>query len=144
MMMMMRTKRTHVINALRNAQTLQPILPSETIFALVDSCYKGVWVTFTRPAYPTMKDAKFITAELVNIRKGQPTLRSMTHMSFSLTRPQTRYPSTQLELYGLNRALQAIDKYGVGFQLHVISDNIGATAFKTIRLGNARQSRLLA
>jgi hypothetical protein len=61
-------------------------------------------------------------------------------MPFALsTGAQSRYPSSQLELYGLQKALQAIDKYGFGFILHVISDNIGVTSFKTLRLGNPRK-----
>jgi hypothetical protein len=65
-------------------------------------------------------------------------------MSWAVGPAQRNMNSTALELWGLQRALLSLGHLATGRQINVISDNIGLTSFTNLRIGNARERRLLA
>jgi hypothetical protein len=64
-------ERVDVINALRNADTLQAISPSEPLYLFVDSSYKGIGVSVAQANHPP-NDPQSVQRQLTNIRKAKP------------------------------------------------------------------------
>jgi hypothetical protein len=122
---------------------LQPIRSDEVLYLFADSSFKGVGLSVAQANHPP-NDTQAVQKELIHIRKGQPRLKPCMHMSWAVGPAQRNLNSTALELWGLQRALLALGHLATGRQINVISDNIGLTSFTNLRIGNARERRLLA
>ena len=136
-------ERLDVLGELRSPHVLQPIRSDEVLYLFVDSSFKGVGLSVAQAQHPP-NDTQAVQKELVHIRKGQPRLKPCMHMSWAVGPAQRNLNSTALELWGLQRALLALGHLATGRQINVISDNIGVTSFPNLRIGNARERRLLA
>jgi hypothetical protein len=136
-------ERLDVLGELRSPHVLQPIRSDEVLYLFVDSSFRGVGLSVAQANHPP-NDSQAVQKELVHIRKGQPRLHPCMHMSWAVGPAQRNLNSTALELWGLQRALLALGHLATGRQIHVISDNIGLTSFTNLRIGNARERRLLA
>ena len=136
-------ERSDVINCLRSTNTLQAISPNEPLWCFVDTSYKGIGVTWAQATH-SHDDLKSVEKELTQIRKGHPTLRPVLHQSWTIGAGQRSYGSTHLELFGLQKSLMAIEHLTTARVIHVVSDNVGVVALQKLKIGNARQRRLLA
>jgi hypothetical protein len=136
-------ERSDVINCLRSTNTLQAISPNEPLWCFVDSSYKGIGVTWAQTSH-SQDDPKSVENELTQIRRGHPTLRPVLHQSWTIGAGQRSYGSTHLELFGLQKSIMAIEHLTTARVIHVVSDNVGVVALQKLKIGNARQRRLLA
>ena len=136
-------EREDVINALRTAGPLTPISPSEPLYVFVDSSKHGIGISVCQGQHQP-NDPQTVQKHLSHIRRGQPRLRPIMHLSYTLGKAQQNYGSTALELYGLQRALLTLDHLATAREIHVISDNVGVTSFAKLKVGNARERRMLA
>jgi hypothetical protein len=137
-------ERIDVINALRNAPTLQPIAPNKPIWLIIDSSKAGVGFTVAQSAPESTDSEKDIARELAQLRRGAPSLRPVYHLSYATGNAQKMYGSTALELWGTQRALISLEYLATNRTIHIVSDNIGVTSLHKLRMGNARERRLLA
>ena len=136
-------ERLDLINALRTAQALQPLAENVDIYIFVDSSSHGIGATIAQPDLSSGK-LRSVQAELANIRKGSTKLRPVAHMSWTLKPSEKFYSSTSLEMAGLYKTLMAISHWATARKIHVVSDNIGLVSFNQLKLGNARERRMLA
>jgi Reverse transcriptase (RNA-dependent DNA polymerase)/RNase H-like domain found in reverse transcriptase len=136
-------ERSDVINCLRSTNTLQAISPNEPLWCFVDSSYKGIGVTWAQTSQ-SQDDSKSVEQELTQIRRGHPTLKPVLHQSWTIGPGQRSYGSTHLELFGLQKSIMAIEHLTTARVIHVVSDNVGVVALQKLKIGNARQRRLLA
>jgi hypothetical protein len=134
-------ERQDVLNALRNAQPLSAIDPNKPLYLMVDSSAVGIGATICQ----TDESAEAnVDKQLSYVRNGQPRLQPVMHLSWALTPAQARLPSTSLELIGLYRCLSSLEHLFTTRDIHVISDNVGVSAFHKLEFSNPRERRLLA
>ena len=136
-------ERRDVLQALKTADPLQAIRPNEPIFLLCDSSGLGIGVSVCQTDH-TSSEPHDLDKELGYIRRGQPRLKPVMHLSWAFTPAQARLPSTSLELMGLYRALSSIEHLITAREVHVVSDNIGVVAFTKLKFSNPRERRILA
>jgi hypothetical protein len=136
-------ERLDLISALRTAQTLQPLAENVEIYIFVDTSRQGIGATIAQPDLSSGKPLG-VQTELATIRKGYTRLRPVAHMSWTLKPAEQFYSSTSLEMTGLYKTLMAISHWATTRLIHVVSDNIGLVSFGQLKLGNARERRMLA
>ena len=136
-------EREDIISELQKAPTLQSIDPYSPIHLIIDSSYRGIGVTALQHAKPRPTREEIMN-EVKTTQAGKTKLVPVLHLSYSIGKNIKSYPSTQLELYGLLKTIQSLNYLVKTKEIHVYSDNIGCTAFDNLKLGNARQRRMLA
>ena len=136
-------EREDIINELQNAPTLQAVDPYSPLFLVIDSSYKGIGITAMQHVKTRPTEAEIIN-EIKNTQAGRTKLIPILHLSYTISKSIQGYASTQLELYGLQRAVQTLSYLLKTRVIHCFSDNIGCTALLNLKLGNARQRRMIA
>jgi hypothetical protein len=136
-------ERCDIIQALRTAGPLQPISPSEPIFIFLDSSKQGVGASVAQIDH-SVPDSQYVQKEMTHIRKGQTRLKPIMHLSWTLNKSETNYGSSALEILGLVKTLHFLDHMAQAREVHIISDNVGLTSFAKLKIGNARERRMLA
>jgi hypothetical protein len=129
-------ERQDVLNALRTAQPLGAINPNKALYLMCDLSAVGIGATVCQ----TDESAEdIIDKHLSYVRNGQPRLKPIMHLSWALTPAQPRLPSTSLELIGLYRCLSSLEHLFTTRDIHVISDNVGVSAFRKLKFSNLRE-----
>jgi hypothetical protein len=138
-----RAEQKDLAEALKNTEPLQPIDPFKRVYVICDSSRVATGFVCAQEVND-VETEQTLKKEIGNLRRGFSTLRPVYHLSYAAGRAERNYGSTALELWGLARAFAFLDSVCVSRVRHVISDNVGVCAYRSLALSNGRCRRLMA
>ena len=108
----------------------------------MDASEHGAAVSFAQSLKPIKSQAD-INREIANARKARTTSKPIAHYSFTITKHQSRWSSTDFELNGLYLSLRKLQFLLENKSIFVSTDNAGVASYFKLA-ANSRQLKLVS
>lgn len=136
------SERHDVLTSLRNPEPLQAIDVNQPLFVFTDASKYGYGASVTQANKPILSNDD-IEREIRQARAGKTSLRPIAHFSYGIGPHQSRWSSTDLELYGLYRIFSHLQFLMKNRKIIILTDNVGCVNFFKLA-SNSRQLKIVA